>query len=78
MSQYVLFALGKRIAYLRKQKHMTQLAFAVECDIAKSYLSELEAGKRNPSLLTLEKICLALNITLSTLFEGMGPIPEFH
>lgn len=78
MSQYVTFALGKRIAYLRKQKHLSQLQFALECGVAKSYVSELESGKRNPSLLTLEKICLALDVTLSTLFEGMGPIPEFH
>ncbi len=75
MSQkYVSFALGKRIAHLRKQRGMTQLAFSIESGIAKSYVSELEAGKRNPHLFVLEKICLALDVTLSELFEGVGPL----
>lgn len=75
MSQkYVSFALGKRIAHLRKQRGMTQLAFSIESGIAKSYVSELEAGKRNPHLFVLEKTCLALDVTLSELFEGVGPL----
>lgn len=72
--RYVSFALGKRIAHLRKQKGMSQLDFSVESGIAKSYVCELEAGKRNPSLFVLEKVCLTLGITLSTLFEGVGPV----
>ena len=75
--RYVSFALGKRIAHLRKQKGLSQLEFALESGLAKSYLCELESGKRNPSLFVLEKVCLALGITLSALFEGVGPIsPE--
>ena len=72
--EYVTFALGKRIAYLRNQAGMTQLELSLESGLAKSYVCELEAGKRNPSLLTLEKVCLALKVTLSDLFEGLGPV----
>ncbi len=70
---YVTFALGKRIAHLRQQKGWTQLEFSLRSGIAKSYVCELEAGKRNPSLLLLEKVCVALGCTLSVLFEGTGP-----
>ena len=73
--RYVSFALGKRIAHLRKQKGMSQLDFALTSGIAKSYVSELESGKRNPSLFLLEKVCLTLGVTLSVLFEGVGPVP---
>ena len=78
--RYVSFALGKRIAHLRKQKGMSQLDFSIESGIAKSYLSELEAGKRNPSLFVLEKVCITLGVTLSTLFEGVGPVDvgQYH
>lgn len=72
--KYVAFALGKRIAHLRKQKGMSQLEFSIESGIAKSYVCELESGKRNPHLLVLEKACLALGVTLSELFEGVGPV----
>ena len=72
--RYVSFALGKRIAHLRKQKGMSQLDFAIDSGIAKSYVCELEAGKRNPSLFVLERACLTLGVTLSTLFEGIGPV----
>ena len=53
---------------------MSQLDFSVESGIAKSYVSELESGKRNPSLFVLEKVCLTLGVTLSVLFEGVGPV----
>ncbi|MBE6126406.1 MAG: helix-turn-helix transcriptional regulator [Erysipelotrichaceae bacterium] len=69
--QYIAFALGKRIAYLRKQKGWTQLQFSLETGIAKSYVCELESGKRNPHLLVLEKVCDGLGITFSELFEGL-------
>ena len=72
--RYVSFALGKRIAHLRKQKGLSQLEFSLDSGIAKSYVCELEAGKRNPSLFVLERVCLTLGVTLSTLFEGVGPV----
>ena len=69
--RYVSFALGKRIAHLRKQKGLSQLEFSLDSGIAKSYVCELESGKRNPHLLVLEKVCDGLGITFSELFEGL-------
>ena len=63
--------LGKRIAYLRKQKKMSQMDFALEAGINKNYLCDLEIGKRNTTLLILNKIARCLKINLSTLFQGI-------
>lgn len=63
--------LGKRIAYLRKERKMSQLSLALEADINKNYLCDLENGKRNPTLLILNKIAVALGINLSILFQGI-------
>jgi transcriptional regulator with XRE-family HTH domain len=63
--------LGKRIAYLRKERKMSQLSLALEADINKNYLCDLEKGKRNPTLLILNKIANALNVNLSILFQGI-------
>ncbi len=63
--------LGMRIAYLRGQKSWSQLDLALESNINKNYLCDLEKGRRNPSLLILERLAKALEIDLSTLFKGI-------
>ena len=67
----ILIQLGKRITYLRKKKKMSQLDLAVESEVNRNYLCDLEKGRRNPSILVLNKIAEALNIDLSTLFKGI-------
>ena len=67
----VLTQLGMRIRYLRKQKGMSQLDLALEADINKNYISDLERGSRNPSLLILERIAKALDVSLEILFQGI-------
>jgi transcriptional regulator with XRE-family HTH domain len=44
---------GKRIVEIRKKRDMSAEKLAYENDISKGYLSDIEAGKRLPSL----KIC---------------------
>ena len=63
--------LGYRIRYLRQQKGMSIEALALEADINRNYLGDLERGMRNPTLIILNKIAKALNIDLPTLFEGI-------
>ena len=67
----ILVQLGKRIAYLRKKQKMSQLDLAVESEVNRNYLCDLEKGRRNPSILALNKIAVALNIDLSMLFKGI-------
>ncbi len=66
-----LTQLGMRIRYLRKSKGMSQLDLALEAEINKNYISDLERGTRNPSLIILEKVAHALEVDLSTLFKGI-------
>lgn len=67
----ILTQLGMRIRYLRKQKGLSQLDLSLEAEVNKNYISDLERGRRNPSILLLEKICKALGIDLATLFKGI-------
>jgi transcriptional regulator with XRE-family HTH domain len=66
--------LGKRIAYLRQAKGWSQLTLAIEADINRNYLSDLERGRRNPSLVILRRLADAFAIDLSTLFLGIKVI----
>ena len=63
--------IGMRIRYLRTRKKWSQERLAFEADINKNYLSDLERGTRNPTLTILEKIALALNENLESLFKGI-------
>ncbi len=73
---FLSYSLGRRIAHLRKTKGFSQLDLSVESGVAKSYICDLEGGRRNPSLETLEKLALALGVSLSVLLEGVGSIEQ--
>ena len=66
------YELGKRIQYLRSNRKMSQEGLALECEINKNYLSDLERGCRNPTVKVLAKIARGLGISLSELFKGVG------
>ena len=63
--------LGMRVRYLREQRKMTLEDLAFEANINKNYLSDLERGNRNPTVKILERITLALDISLEELFKGI-------
>lgn len=66
--------LGKAIVLLRKERNMSQEAFAFDADIDRRYMSDIENGKRNISLDILERISQNLGLKISELFavvEGM-------
>lgn len=71
---FLTYSLGRRVAHLRKTKGMSQLDLSIDSGIAKSYLCDLEAGRRNPSLETLERLSSALGVSLSVLLEGVGSL----
>lgn len=66
--------LGYRIRFLRQQKGLSIEALALEANINRNYLCDLERGTRNPTLMILNKIAMALDIDLSKLFEGIVEI----
>lgn len=65
---------GKRIRYLRVQRGWSQLTLALEANINPNYLSDLERGRRNPSLKVLGQLTDALGVDLSSLFKGIKTI----
>jgi transcriptional regulator with XRE-family HTH domain len=67
----ILEQLGMRIKYLRKRKGWSQEDLALEANVNKNYICDLEKGRRNPTLKLLEKISLAFNITISELTKGL-------
>lgn len=61
---------GARIKKLRGELNLTQEKLAFKAEVDKTYLNEVENGKRNISLVNLEKIILALEVSIETFFQG--------
>ena len=55
--------LGERVTTLRKKKGLTQSKLAEKAEISNNYVSNIENSHSIPSLETLVKICVALDIT---------------
>lgn len=61
--------LGARIKALRKSKSLSQEELASQAKIDYSYLNEIEAGKRNPSIKRISGVAKVLKVKLSELFD---------
>jgi transcriptional regulator with XRE-family HTH domain len=62
---------GQKLRDLRRSRGLTQLDMAIAFGIDRSYISDIECGKKGISLATLEVISLGFNIPLSGLLADM-------
>ena len=62
---------GQRIRNYRTQKCLSQDKLAELAGFHPTYIGQLERGEKNATLESIEKITSALQISLSTLFEGI-------
>lgn len=65
----VVQLLGENVRYYRKLKGMTQEQLAAEAGMERSYVSDLERGTRNPSVVALGRLASALQVEASKLLE---------
>ena len=63
--------LGQRIRELRKRKGETLKETSKSTEISVSYLSDIERGRTNPSLQTLEGLSNHFGITVADLLSGV-------
>ena len=54
---------GKKLREARLKKKLSQSDVAKILGVHRTYISGLERGRRNPSLLTVQKVAKALNIS---------------
>jgi len=70
-SSKIFKLIGSRIKELRLQKGLSQVELVgkMEGNIDATNISRIESGRTNPTLLTLYRISLALEISLEELFK---------
>jgi transcriptional regulator with XRE-family HTH domain len=67
----LLVRLGDRIRKLRKKRGWTQVEMAEKVGIDRSFLADVERGKRNVSILNLDLMAKGLKVSLSQLFSRL-------
>lgn len=60
---------GNRIKEIRLIRGISQESLAHEAGLDRTYITSVEKGRRNISIINLEKIVNALNIKLSEFFD---------
>lgn len=61
---------GKRVKELRNNLGISQEELADLAGLDRTYITSVECGKRNISIVNIEKLAKALNVTLSEFFEN--------
>ena len=67
-----LNVLGMNVRRRREEKELTQEALAERADLDPTYISGIERGMRNPSVLSVVRIAKALGTTSSKLMDKVG------
>lgn len=62
-------AMGNRIRLLRKQRGLSQERLALKADIDRTYLAGIESGRRNATIVSIEKIVNALEISMKEFWD---------
>lgn len=60
---------GTKIKEIRKGKGISQENLALMAGLDRTYITSVERGKRNISIINLEKIANALNVKISAFFD---------
>lgn len=64
--------LGKRIRNYRTARGLSQEGLAELCGCHPTYVGQIERGEKNATIESIEKLSVALGVSLSRLFENLG------
>ena len=72
----VQVAVGERLRAIRQLRRKTLKEIATTAGISESFLSQLERGRTNATIATLQRLATALGIEVSDLFTTGAPQPR--
>jgi transcriptional regulator with XRE-family HTH domain len=66
-----LLVVGKNLKRERKNANISQEALALDAEIDRTYVSQIERGIGNPSILVLKTLADRLGVPLTELVRGL-------
>lgn len=64
-----LMDFGRRLKELREERALTQEKLAELAGLERTYISQAEQGRRNTTMLTLQKLAAALEVDVTELLK---------
>jgi len=61
--------LGENLKRIRTKKKLSQGAIARILEVDKGYISNIENGKKNPTLATIERLANAISVSVDELLK---------
>ena len=71
IKETILVTIGKNLRKVRKEKGITIERLSFLSAVNKNYISDLERGNRNPSVVTLDRLAFALKVDVKIFFENV-------
>ncbi len=72
MATDICIRFGKRIRDLRRRRGWTQVYLAEHTGLGSVYISQLEHGKKEPGLRTIEVLAVSFELTPAELLKGIA------
>lgn len=76
MREEALLRFGQKVQSVRNERKISQEKLAELSELDRTYISSVERGKRNISILNIIKIADALNVPASSLLANLGGCDE--
>ena len=71
MAKDVCVRFGEKVRRLRTEQGWTQTYFSVHTGLSRTFISDVELGRKEPCLRSLEILALAFELSLSQLMKGL-------
>lgn len=69
MDRLILKAFGDRVKEIRLEQNVSQEQLGALAELDRTYISGIERGLRNVSLINIARLAVALNVTPAELFQ---------
>jgi transcriptional regulator with XRE-family HTH domain len=67
----IVIAFGERVRKLRKEKGISQEELSFRADLHRTYIGMIERGEKNITIVNIEKIAKALEVSIDKLMSGL-------
>lgn len=72
----IVVLVGEKIRVLRQQRDLSQEKLAFKSGLNTSYIGQVERGEKSVTIVSLEKIAIALDVELEEIFQFDKEIPD--
>ncbi|MBO6621365.1 MAG: helix-turn-helix transcriptional regulator [Balneola sp.] len=76
--QNILIKFGDKVREIRKEKDLSQEELAHKADLHRTYIGMIERAEKNITLINIEKIANALEISIKDLFNELQDKQNFQ